>query len=122
MEVQVLHTNTTTMVVNVHRMEDGQHVQKMLRAADNMIGKQNKTNKRQTGCELWQEGLEQISSECFPALGQEKQQKNGKYLKISVENKEKNINDAHPIQLGQILKQYFDGHTEQRRSKNCLIL
>lgn len=71
---------------------------------------------------MWQRCVDNISAQCFPALGLEKQRTNGKFLKITVENKEKNIHDAHPIQLGKILKQYFNDHTEQHRSKNCLIL
>lgn len=104
----------------VQRTCNGQRIAKMLRAAQKQgtNGNRNKTNNGKT----WEELIYKLDYNKFPALGQEKQKSTGKFIKICFENPLLNIHDAHPVQIGQILKQYFPGHTEQRKSKNCITL
>lgn len=106
------------MVVPPPRLEDGQRASKMLKVDDKNTGKRNS----QLIGAMWRQSIEQISGNHFPLLGLEKQKSTGKYIKIQLENNEKNVHNAHPIELGQVLKQYFDGHTEQQRAKNCIII
>lgn len=104
----------------VQRSYDGQRIAKMLKAAKRYEtnGNRNKTNNGK----VWEELIYKLDYNNFPALGQEKHKSTGKYVKIRFENPNLNINDAHPVQVGQVLKQYFLGHTEQRKSKNCITL
>lgn len=116
-EILSLHT-THKMVVPPPRVEDGQHEAKRMKMDDRNTGKRNS----QLIGNMWRQSIEQISGNHFPALGLEKQKSTGKYIKIHLENSEKNVHNAHPIELGQVIKQYFDGHTEQQRAKNCIII
>lgn len=103
----------------IHRTADGERIQKMLKVA---VSSEKSRKIQSKGGDLWKNCIDEISSQCFPALGQEKCLNSGKFLKISLENDAKSIHDAHPIKLGQILKQYFNGHTDQQKSKNCITL
>lgn len=107
------------MDCTTHRTDDGERLQKLLKVAESS-GKGRKVQSR--GGDLWKNCIDELSNQHFPALGREKYQNNGKFVKISLENDVKSIHDAHPIKLGQILKQYFSGHTDQQKSKNCITL
>lgn len=113
-----LHTQTYKMVLPPLRQQDGQREIKMPKLDETNAGKRNS----QLIGDMWRKSIENISGSNFPALGLEKQKSTGKYVKIQLECSEKSVNNAHPIELGQILKQYFDGHTEQQRAKSCLII
>lgn len=107
-------------MVAEQRMYDGQRIAKMLKASK---GNGTAVNKNKTNAgKAWEELIYKLDYKQFPALGQEKERSSGKYVKISFENQNLNINDAHPVQIGQVLKQYFPGHTEQRKSKNCITI
>lgn len=110
------------MAVQPQRMNDGQRLKKMLRIAnESNSGKRNNPAGNTAG-RMWEAVIKGIEVSQFPILGQEKTQNSGKYVKIMLDEGGLNINEAHPIQVGQILKQYFCGHSEQQKSKNCIIL
>lgn len=56
-----------------------------------------------------------IKSDCFS------KKCTGKYLKMFLED-DNNINDANPIQVGQIIKQYFPDHLEQAKMRGAIMI
>lgn len=63
-----------------------------------------------------------VNNRNFPALGLEIVKSTGKYVKLSLKDKNASIHDAHPVQLGQVMKQYFAEHDEQTRMRNAIML
>lgn len=105
------------------RMINSEKIQKMARIAQTWnFGKQETNGKRKTSDSPLQQVMENIGSKNFPALGLDKTPEKGKFVMIKFEDEEKSIHDAHPIQLGQVLKQYFNGHSSQQKIKNALLV
>lgn len=102
--------------IPMQRLYDGQRAQKMLRAISFSTSNERKM---QSADRAWETI---INNRSFPTLGQDIVKSTGKYVKISLKDQNSNINDAHPYQLGQIMKQYFTDHDEQVRMRNAIML
>lgn len=105
------------------KRRENEQIQKMARIAMSWKMEQPKvkqSQERKTKSK-WEFFGINLTEKNFPSLGLEKHQRQtGKYVQIKLENA--NIHEAHPVQMGMLLKQYFSGHSEQRKIKNALLI
>lgn len=104
------------------RTYEGQRLNKMAKL---LLSSDDKNKQSKLSADnVWNKLITDMNKN-FPSLGSRKtamKDNDGKYVKVMMEDESIDINKINPVLIGKIFEQYLVGHTDQKRTRNAIML
>lgn len=102
--------------------EGTERISKMRRAAETSKSNFDRRSKFQNKAETSTNRWKNID---FPRIEEQTRARRppqGRYIMLKLANEDADINEAHPMLVSKVIEQYFQGNTEQRRTRKAILM